>query len=125
MNHKILIVDDDDRSRELVHDQLVALGFREILHAQTGREALTALKENSVDLVISDWRMPGMSGLDFFHEVRQNEEWQEIPFLMLTAVRDKEKIVEAMTGGVKNYIIKPYDLETLEQKVRRVLKLGP
>lgn len=105
----ILIVDDTATAREMVIRALRhSFGTETILTAADGREALTVLRENRVDIIISDWNMPGMDGEELLYEVRQNQATKKIPFIMMTSNEDRDFIVTAIQLGVTNYIIKPF-----------------
>jgi len=98
LNIKILIVDDFTTMRRIVKGNLRQLGFSNILEAGDGRLALEELKKNKVDLIISDWNMPNMTGLELLKAVRGDEGLKHIPFVMVTAEGQKASIVEAKTG---------------------------
>jgi len=121
LNIKILIVDDFSTMRRIVKNLLRQLGFNNIQEADDGTTALEQLKTDPVDLVISDWNMPKMTGLDLLKAIRGDDKLKKIPVLMVTAEARKENIVEAVQAGVNNYIVKPFTAETLKEKMEKVL----
>ncbi len=119
-NMKILVVDDFATMRKIIKNILTQLGFKNILEADDGTTALEILKKEKVDLIISDWNMPKMSGLELLKAVRSNEETKDIPFIMVTAEAQKENILEAIKYKVSQYIVKPFTPETLKEKLEKV-----
>lgn len=120
-NIKILIVDDFSTMRKIIRNILTQLGFKNILEADDGTTALEILSKEKVDLVISDWNMPKMSGLELLKAVRSNEAIKDLPFIMVTAEAQKENILEAIKYKVNQYIVKPFTPETLKEKLEKVL----
>ncbi len=121
METVILIVDDFQIMRKTVKHQLRSMGYSSFLEAVDGRLALETLRGNRVDLVIADWNMPNMSGLDFLREARNDEKTKNIPFIMLTAEATEDAVIKALQAGANDYIVKPFTHETLIRKVRNVL----
>lgn len=119
---KILIVDDFSTMRRIVKNILQQLGFTRIEEAEDGVCALNKLKSDEYQLIISDWNMPNMMGIDLLRHVRGNENLKTIPFLMVTAESQKENVIEAVQAGVSNYIIKPFTADTLESKLEAIFK---
>lgn len=119
-NIKILIVDDFSTMRKIIRNILTQLGFKNILEADDGTTALEILKKEKVDLIISDWNMPKMSGLELLKAVRSDENLKNIPFVMVTAEAQKENILEAIKYKVNQYIVKPFTPETLKEKLEKV-----
>ncbi len=122
LNAKILVVDDFSTMRRIVKGILKRLGYREIDEAEDGQMALKRLKEARYQLIICDWNMPVMTGLDLLKAVRSDEELKGIPFLMVTAEAKKENILEAIQAGVSNYIVKPFTEEVLSKKLEDIFK---
>lgn len=122
LNARILVVDDFSTMRRIVKGILKRLGYREIDEAEDGQMALKRLKENRYQLIICDWNMPVMTGLDLLKAVRSDEELKGIPFLMVTAEAKKENILEAIQAGVSNYIVKPFTEEVLSKKLEDIFK---
>lgn len=121
VNLKILVVDDFSTMRRIIKNLLRQIGFSNIDEADDGSTALQRLKADPVDLVISDWNMPKMSGLDLLKAIRGDDKLKKIPVLMVTAEAKKENIVEAVQAGVNNYIVKPFTAETLKEKLEKVI----
>ena len=119
-NMTVLIVDDFSTMRRINKNILKELGFKNIIEADDGTTGLNALKTHKVDLIISDWNMPKMSGLDFLKKVRGADEYKDIPFLMVTAEAQKANIIEAVKAKVSNYIVKPFTSETLSEKIEKI-----
>ena len=119
-NIKILIVDDFATMRKIIRNILTQLGFKNILEADDGTTALEILKKEKVDLIISDWNMPKMSGIELLKAVRSDENLKDIPFVMVTAEAQKENILEAIKYKVNQYIVKPFTPETLKEKLEKV-----
>ncbi|NLI32857.1 MAG: response regulator [Deltaproteobacteria bacterium] len=117
----VLIVDDFSTMRRIMRNILRDLEFKNILEAEDGTAAVGILEKQPVDLVISDWNMPKMTGLDLLRHVRGNEKTKELPFLMVTAEAQKENVVEAVKARVSNYIVKPFTAATLGEKLAKIL----
>jgi len=119
----ILVIEDDKNLKRLIKSLLKRFGFERIEEASDGTFALQILLKKSIQLVIADWHMPGMDGLEFYTLLKENEEFKGIPFLMITGEAKKEKVIQAFTSGIRNYIIKPFESDDLERKVHKLLKL--
>ncbi len=119
---KILVVDDFSAMRRILKKVLGQIGFTNIIEADDGTTALDVLKDNKVDLIVSDWTMPKMSGLDLLKTVRSNESTKDTPFLMVTASSQKDDVFEAIQAGVSNYIVKPFTADTVKEKLARIFK---
>jgi len=117
---KVLVVDDFATMRRIVKGVLKQLGFSKIVEAQDGNDALDVLKKEKVGLIVSDWNMPNMTGLDLLKAVRGDDSLKGIPFVMVTADGMKENVVEAVKAGVTNYIVKPFTPETFSEKIQAV-----
>ncbi|MDY6909972.1 MAG: response regulator [Thermodesulfobacteriota bacterium] len=120
----VLVVDDFSTMRRIVRNILRELGFKNIMEAENGAAAVTVLKNHDVDLIVSDWNMPEMTGLELLKWVRGNARTKDLPFLMVTAETQKENIVEAVKAKVSNYIIKPFTAATLQEKLQKMLPQG-
>ena len=120
-NMKILVVDDFSTMRRIVKNILRQLNFNNIVEADDGSTALDILQKDKIDMVVSDWNMPKMNGLDFLKQVRAAEQTKDIPFLMVTAEAQKENIIEAVKAKVSNYIVKPFTAATLGEKLAKIL----
>ncbi len=121
MNMNVLIVDDYKTMLRIIENLLKQLGFKNILQATDGSSALKMLREGTYGLVISDWNMQPMSGLQLLKEVRADARLKPLPFIMVTAESKTENVVAAKEAGVNNYIVKPFNAETLKQKIVAVL----
>ncbi len=117
----VLVVDDFVTMRRIVRKILRDLDFQNIIEAEDGLAALEVLKTTKVDLVVSDWNMPRMTGLELLKEVRATDKIKDMPFLMVTAEAQKENIVEAVKARVSNYIVKPFTAATLEEKLVKIV----
>ena len=117
----ILVVDDHHVTRDMVSSILRANGYRHVITAENGAHALKTLEDRDVTLVVCDWNMPQMSGLELLKEVRKSKKNKSIPFLMLTAEAYRENVSAAAKSGVTGYISKPFTAEVLTDKVRAAL----
>jgi two-component system, chemotaxis family, chemotaxis protein CheY len=118
---KFLVVDDFSTMRRIVKNLLQELGYDDITEADDGNTALPLLKGGSFDILITDWNMPGMPGLDLLKAVRADEKLSKMPVLMLTAEAKREQIIEAAQAGVSGYVIKPFTAVTLKEKLDKIL----
>jgi len=117
---RILIVDDFSTMRRILKNILRQLGFQNILEADDGATAVDMLKTEAVDMIICDWNMPKMTGIEFLKHVRQTEELKHLPFLMVTAEAQQENIIEAVKAKVSQYVVKPFTPETLGEKIAKI-----
>jgi len=118
---KVLVVDDFATMRRIVKGVLKQLGFENIVEAEDGSIALDTLKKEEIGLIVSDWNMPNMNGLDLLKAVRGDNGLKGIPFIMVTAEGLKENVLEAVKVGVTNYIIKPFTPEAFSEKIQAAL----
>jgi two-component system chemotaxis response regulator CheY len=116
----ILVVDDFSTMRRIIKGLLGDLGYTNITEADDGTTALPLLKAGSFDLLITDWNMPGMQGVELLRHVRADERLKKLPVLMLTAEAKREQIVEAAQAGVNGYVIKPFTAATLKEKIDKI-----
>ena len=115
---KILVVDDFSTMRRILKNLLNSLGYSNIEMASDGTEAVKILNsDQNFDLIITDWNMPHMTGLELLRHIRSTFDTKHIPVLMVTAEAKKEKIIEAAKAGVNGYIVKPFPGETLKNKI--------
>ncbi len=121
MNMKILIVDDYKTMLKILGNLLKQLNFSNVEDAKDGTEALQKLRAEKFDMVISDWNMEPMTGIDLLKEVRGNAKLKHLPFIMITAESKSENVVAAKKAGVSNYIVKPFNAETLKGKIASVI----
>lgn len=120
-NMQILVVDDYSTMRRIVRNLLKQLGFDNSDEAADGTEALQKLREKKYGLVISDWNMMPMTGLELLKLVRADENLKAMPFIMVTAESKPENVMVAKQAGVSNYIVKPFNAETLKAKLTSVI----
>ena len=121
---KILIVDDFVTMRRIVRNLLKQLGYENISEAEDGEQAFAKLKEGGFKFVVSDWNMPNLDGLGLVQKIRSDPNFSTMPFLMITAEAEKEKVVEAIKAGVNNYIVKPFTAEILKEKMDKIFDKG-
>ena len=120
---KTLVVDDARVARQILKKMLTELGFVSILEADDGSTALQQLQKERVGLILSDWNMPRMSGLDLLKSVRASKSYGATPFIMVTAERMEQNVVQAVQEGVTAYIKKPFGAKELDKKIRQALRL--
>ena len=116
----VLIVDDASAMRRIIRGLLKELGFKHMRDAENGQLALDELARKKPGLVVLDWNMPVMSGIELLRAMRANDELKDIRVLMVSAEAKKENIVEAIQAGVSNYIIKPFNAATLQEKLNTI-----
>ena len=121
MNMPILIVDDYKTMLKIIRNLLKQLGFSNVDEAMDGSAALQKIRSKNYGLIISDWNMEPMSGLQLLKEVRLDAKVKDVPFIMVTAESKSENIIAAKDAGVSNYIIKPFNAATLKSKINTVL----
>ncbi len=120
-NMRVLVVDDFATMRRIIKNILLQLGFKNIIEADDGTTAWEILEKGEpVDLIISDWNMPKMTGIELLKKVRSDDRFKDLPFLMVTAEAQKENIVEAVKYRVSQYIVKPFTPETLKEKLEKI-----
>ncbi len=120
-NMKILIVDDYKTMLRIIRNLLKQIGFENVEEATDGSSALKMLKDGNYDLVISDWNMEPMTGLQLLKEIRADNKLEKTPFIMVTAESKTENVIAAKEQGVDNYIVKPFNTETLKGKLASVV----
>lgn len=121
---RVLVVDDMNTMRKIVTKSLKTIGFKDFISAADGELAWEELCNSDVPvgLVVSDWNMPNLSGLDFLKRVRADDRFKELPFVLLTAESETDQVREAVAAGVDNYIIKPFSADTLKKKLEEAYK---
>ncbi|MFN3681274.1 MAG: chemotaxis response regulator CheY [Nitrospira sp.] len=119
---RVLVVDDMATMRRIVKNVLKQLGFNRVDEAENGAEALQKLRQESYGLVVSDWNMPVMTGIDMLRAIRADEKLKSIPVLMVTAEAQQSNLIEAIQAGVSNYIVKPFTAETMQDKLNKIFK---
>jgi two-component system chemotaxis response regulator CheY len=118
----ILVVDDYKTMIRIIRNLLKQLGFEDVDEAADGTEALGKLKERGYGLVISDWNMEPMTGYELLQRVRSDDALSAIPFIMVTAEAKSENVIAAKKAGVSNYIVKPFNAQTLKGKIESVFQ---
>ena len=121
-NMKILIVDDYSTMRRIVKNLLHDLGFTNTSEADDGRSAWPMLQNGDFEFLITDWNMPGMTGIDLLKAIRSDPRLSRLPVLMVTAEAQRDQIVEAAQAGVNGYIIKPFTAATLKEKIDKIFQ---
>ena len=121
LSMQVLIVDDYKTMLRIIRDILKQLGFVNIDEAMSGGEALQKLRARDYGIVFSDWNMTPMTGFELLQEVRADQELKSLPFVLVTAESSTENVVAAKKAGVNNYVIKPFNAQTLKAKITTVL----
>jgi two-component system chemotaxis response regulator CheY len=119
---KILIVDDFSTMRRIIKNLLRDLGFMNTTEADDGKTALPILQAGGIDFLVTDWNMPGMTGIDLLKAVRADANLSSLPVLMVTAESKRDQIVEAAQAGVNGYIVKPFTATTLKEKIDKIFE---
>jgi two-component system chemotaxis response regulator CheY len=119
---KILVVDDFSTMRRIIKNLLRDLGFTNTVEADDGKTALPLLQAGGIDFLVTDWNMPGMTGIDLLKAVRTDPELVDLPVLMVTAEAKREQIIMAAQAGVNGYVIKPFTAATLEEKIEKIFE---
>lgn len=120
-NLQILVVDDQQSMRELTRHCLKQMGISKVAMAKSGEEALVCLEKTKFDLIISDWNMDGISGLELLTKIRNNSILKKLPFIMATGQKEKSQIIAAKEAGANNYIVKPFSTADLKKRIEAVL----
>lgn len=120
---RFLIVDDSSTMRRIIINTLNKLGHQDFVEASNGREGIDRLgaSHGAIDMIITDWNMPEMNGIDFIKAVRAQSASKDVPVLMVTTNAAKDDIVEALRAGVNNYVVKPFTADTIKEKIDAVL----
>ncbi len=119
---KILVVDDFSTMRRIIKNLLRELGFTNIDEADDGSTALPMLKTGQYDFLVTDWNMPGMTGIDLLKAVRSDPQLNKLPVLMVTAEAKREQIIMAAQAGVNGYVVKPFTSGTLKEKIEKIFE---
>ena len=119
---KILIVDDFSTMRRIIKNLLRDLGFTNTAEADDGLTALPMLQSGSFDFLVTDWNMPGMSGIDLLRAVRADERLKQLPVLMVTAESKRDQIIEAAQAGINGYVVKPFTALVLKEKIEKIFE---
>ena len=121
LNAPVLVVDDYQTMIRIIRNLLKQLGFTNVEEASDGKEALAKMRTTNYGLVISDWNMEPMTGYELLREVRADEGLKATPFIMVTAESKTENVIAAKKAGVNNYIVKPFNAQTLKSKIVSVI----
>ena len=121
-NMRILVVDDFSTMRRIVKNLLADLGFTNVAEADDGNTAWPMLEAGGFDFVVTDWNMPGMTGIDLLRKIRADARIGKTPVLMVTAEAQRDQIIEAAQAGVNGYIIKPFTAQTLQEKLAKIFE---
>ena len=118
---RVLVVDDFATMRKIVKNVLKQINLDNATEAENGRQALDVLKKEEVDVIISDWNMPEMTGIEFLRACKEDPKIRHIPFIMVTAEAHKESVLEAIKAGVDNYITKPFTSDKLQDAINKAI----
>ncbi len=118
---KFLAVDDSPTMRRIIVNTLKRIGYTDVVEASNGKEALAKLYSEKIDFIITDWNMPEMDGLEFVNAIKADDNYKDLPILMITTRGVKEDIIDAMKAGVSSYIVKPFSPQTLKEKIESIL----
>ena len=121
-NMKILIVDDFSTMRRIIKNLLRDLGFTNTSEADDGSSALPMLQGGNFDFLVTDWNMPGMTGIDLLKAVRADDKLKNLPILMVTAEAKRDQIIEAAQAGVNGYVVKPFTAAVLKEKIEKIFE---
>lgn len=121
-NMKILIVDDFSTMRRIIKNLLRDLGFTNTHEADDGVTGLPQLQTGNFDFLITDWNMPGMTGIDLLKALRSDEKLRDLPVLMVTAEAKRDQIIEAAQAGVNGYVVKPFTAAVLKEKIEKIFE---
>jgi two-component system chemotaxis response regulator CheY len=116
-NKKILFVEDSPTISRIIHDLLSKIGYKKIVHAENGIDALKKIKNNDFDLIITDWNMPGMDGIELVSNLRSSDAYKSIPIIMASTNKTESDIKKAFDSGINDYIIKPFSNQKLAEKI--------
>jgi len=121
-NTKFLVVDDFSTMRRIVRNLLKELGFVNVQEAEDGVQALSKLRAEAFDFVVSDWNMPNMTGIELLRAIRGDVRLKHLPVLMVTAEAKRENIIEAAQAGASGYVVKPFTAATLDEKLKKIFQ---
>jgi two-component system, chemotaxis family, chemotaxis protein CheY len=122
---KVLIVDDMQTMRKILKNMMVKMGCTDVHEADDGIPALKLIQEAEKNgepfkFVMSDWNMPGMTGLDLLKNLRSDEKFKKLPFLMITAEGEQANVITAVKAGVSNFVVKPFSINVLQEKINKI-----
>ena len=119
---KILLVDDSSTMRRIQKNTLASLGFTDVDEAEDGQDAVAKVGKAPYELVLMDWNMPNMTGIDLIRNIRADAALKCLPVLMVTAEAKKENIIAAAQAGASGYVVKPFTAATLDEKLNKIFK---
>ena len=123
---RLLVVDDSSTMRRIIRNTLERLGHTDVVEAEHGVEAWEKLSvDESIKVVITDWNMPEMNGLDLVKKIRAEKKYEDMPIIMVTTEGGKAEVITALKAGVNNYIVKPFTPQVLKKKLEDVLGIAP
>jgi DNA-binding response OmpR family regulator len=122
MDYTVFVVEDEKVSRKMTIELLKRMGIKKIIVSENGESALKKLRSQKANLIISDWHMPIMSGLELYKTAKKENILKNTPFLMVTVEDSKDKVIEALKLGIRDYIVKPLSKKSFESKVKTMLK---
>lgn len=120
---KILLIDDSATMRKIQRNVLNQMGYEDVVEAENGEDAIHQMKVHdfAIDLILCDWNMPKMNGIEFVRKIRSVPNLQKIPIVMVTTEAERERIVEAIQAGAKGYVVKPFTPEVLREKIQQLV----
>jgi two-component system chemotaxis response regulator CheY len=119
---KFLVVDDSSTMRRIIKNTLARIGHKDVVEGEDGVEGWKALQDNEdIDVLITDWNMPNMNGLELVQKVRAEAKYEDMPIIMVTTEGGKTEVITALKAGVNNYIVKPFTPPVLKEKLEAVL----
>jgi two-component system chemotaxis response regulator CheY len=121
MSLSVLVADDSSTMRKIIIRSLLAIGVNNTAEAKDGEEAIAMFKQSGFDMVLTDWNMPGKTGLDVIKEIRALN--ATVPIIMITTEAEKRRVLEAIQVGVSDYIIKPFEADSLRQKLQKFVNV--
>ena len=122
---KLLVVDDSSTMRRIIKNTLARLGYKDVLEGADGVEGWNQIDSNpDVEMLITDWNMPEMNGLELVKKVRADERFKDLPIIMVTTEGGKAEVITALKAGVNNYIVKPFTPQVLKEKLGAVMGIA-
>ncbi len=120
---KILLIDDSATMRKIQRNVLTQMGYTDVVEAEDGEHAIHQMKAQqfAIDLILCDWNMPKMNGIEFVRKIRSVENLQKIPIIMVTTEAERERIIEALKAGAKGYVVKPFTPDVLKAKIEEII----
>lgn len=119
--YRIMVIDDSSTTRKVITNILGQIGHSDVIEAENGIDALAKLAQNKVDLILCDWNMPNMNGLQFVKSLRSMKTYGNIPILMVTTNAAKGEIIQALQAGASDYVAKPFTPKVIQQKISKLL----